>query len=251
MALALRARSTLPHLQNILRAESVYTHQSIGSDNPNPTSSQLLRNYATSTPPKTPPKETKVKLPLSLFGGAGNYASALYIAATKANVLDKVESEIVDLVDASTKSPLFSQFIRDVSVPGATRVKAMEEISGAAKFTEVTKNFLAILAENGRLKNIGSIARKFLELTMAHKGVVNAVVTSVIPLPAQEEKELKETLQDILGQGKTVKLEQKIDPNILGGLVVEFDRKVFDMSIRSRARQMERFLREPINFGSI
>ncbi|KAI3911824.1 hypothetical protein MKW98_021650, partial [Papaver atlanticum] len=67
------------------------------------------------------------------------------------------------------------------------------------------------------------------------------------PLPADEEKQLKETLQEIIGQGKKVKLTQKIDPNILGGLVVEFSQKVFDMSIRTRARQMERFLRDPID----
>lgn len=43
----------------------------------------------------------------------------------------------------------------------------------------------------------------------------------------------------------------QIDPSILGGLVVEFGQKVFDMSIRTRARQMERFLREPVNFGNL
>ncbi|KAL9270890.1 ATP synthase subunit O, mitochondrial-like protein [Drosera capensis] len=76
---------------------------------------------------------------------------------------------------------------------------------------------------------------------MAHKGEVQAIITTVIPLPAEEEKELKETLQEIIGQGKKVKLEQKVDPSILGGLVVEFERKVFDMSIRTRAKQMERW----------
>ncbi|KAL3622506.1 hypothetical protein CASFOL_033917 [Castilleja foliolosa] len=87
------------------------------------------------------------------------------------------------------------------------------------------------------------MSHRFAELTMAHRGEVNASVTTVIPLPPQEEKELKETLQLILGQGKTV----KIYPSILGGLVFEFGQKVFDMSIRIRARRMERFLREPIN----
>ncbi|KAK7821200.1 atp synthase subunit o [Quercus suber] len=70
-------------------------------------------------------------------------------------------------------------------------------------------------------------------------------------LPPEEEKELKETLQDIIGRGKKVKVEQKIDPSILGGLVVEFGQKVFDMSIKTRARQMERFLREPANLGNL
>lgn len=43
---------------------------------------------------------------------------------------------------------------------------------------------------------------------------------------------------------------RQIDPSILGGLVVEFSQKVFDMSIKTRSQQMERFLRDPISFGN-
>ncbi|XP_043698478.1 ATP synthase subunit O, mitochondrial-like [Telopea speciosissima] len=244
MALAARLRANLSLVQSIFRAESFYAQR---SGSPSLLSNELLRKYATASGSK----EIKVKVPLTLFGGTGNYASALYLSAVKANSLDKVETEILDLVEATKKSPTFSQFIKDLSVPGETRVKAVNDISSAAKFSDVTKNFLAILAENGRLRHIDSIAKRFLDLTMAHKKEVKAVVTTVIPLPPEEEKELKETLQDIIGQGKTVKLEQKINPSILGGLVVEFDQKVLDMSIKTRAMQMERFLREPINFDSL
>ncbi|KAF8403827.1 hypothetical protein HHK36_011933 [Tetracentron sinense] len=68
----------------------------------------------------------------------------------------------------------------------------------------------AILAENGKLRYIESIVKRFVELNMVHKGEVKAIVTTVI-----------------------------IDPSILGGLVVEFGQKVFDMSIKTRVRQME------------
>lgn len=150
----------------------------------------------------------------------------MYLAAAKANVLEKVESELLDLVEASKKSSTFSHFMKDLSVPTDTRVKAINEICAEAKFSDLTKNFLVVLAENGRLRNLEIIAKRFAELTMAHRGEVKAIVTSVIPLPPEEEKELKETLQDIIGHGKKVKLEQKINPSILGGLVVEFGQKV-------------------------
>ncbi|OVA19413.1 ATPase [Macleaya cordata] len=242
MALSGRVSSNLSLIQKVLRAESVLIQRS-GLQQ----SSEYSRNYASA--PET--KEKKIKVPLALFGGSGNYASALYLSAAKANMVDKVETEMLDLVEASKRSPLFSQFIKDLSVPGETRVKAVNAISSEAKFSDITKNFLAVLADNGRLRHIDTITKRFVELTMAHKGEVKAIVTTVIPLPPDEEKQLKETLQDIIGHGKKVKLEQKIDPNILGGLVVEFSQKVFDMSIRTRARQMERFLRDPINFDSI
>jgi len=59
--------------------------------------------------------------------------------------LDKVESEIKTIVEASKKSPLFSQFIKDLSVPKETRVKAITEIFAEAGFSDVTKNFLGML----------------------------------------------------------------------------------------------------------
>ncbi|XP_021281126.1 ATP synthase subunit O, mitochondrial [Herrania umbratica] len=245
MAMAGRIRSSLPLFNRLLGADSLSANRS----NLHQTllCPELSKNYSTA-PPK---KEVKVKVPLALFGGPGNYASALYLAAVKGNALNKVESELLNLVEASKNSPTFSQFTKDLSVPAETRVKAINEICGQAEFSDVTKNFLVVLAENGRLRYIESIAKRFVELTMAHKGEVKAIVTTVIPLPPEEEKELKETLQEIIGQGKQVKLEQKIDPSILGGLVVEFSQKVFDMSIKTRAQQMERFLREPVNFGTL
>lgn len=82
------------------------------------------------------------QVPLALFGGSGNYASALYLAAVKANSLDKVEFELVNLVEAMKKSPTFSQFTMDLSVPAETRVKAINEISAEAKFSDIVKNFL-------------------------------------------------------------------------------------------------------------
>ncbi|XP_076929628.1 ATP synthase subunit O, mitochondrial-like [Bidens hawaiensis] len=240
MAMAARFRSTIPRFAKTLIADS--DQASIVQRSllcPNFTQPLQSRNFSSASPPKEP----KVKVPVAMFGGSGNYASALYIAAVKAKALDKVESELLDLVAATQKSPTFSQFMKDLAVPADTRVKAVTEICDQAKFSEVTKNFLVVLADNGRLRHVDTIAKRFSDLTMGHRGEIKAIVTTVIPLPAEEEKELKDTLQEILGKGKTVKLEQKIDPSILGGLVVEFGQKVFDMSIKTRAKQMERVLR--------
>lgn len=81
-----------------------------------------------------------------MYGVSGNYASALYLAAVKSNSLEKVESELYDLVEASKKSPTFSQFMKDPSVPVDTRVNAIKEICGQAKFGDTTKNFLRMIS---------------------------------------------------------------------------------------------------------
>ncbi|KAL6320516.1 hypothetical protein AAG906_007595 [Vitis piasezkii] len=59
-------------------------------------------------------------VPLPLFGGSGNYASALYISAVKANALD-----IVEFVEASNRSEKFSELMKNLSVPRDARVKAV------------------------------------------------------------------------------------------------------------------------------
>jgi F-type H+-transporting ATPase subunit O len=127
---------------------------------------EFARNYASAPPAK----EQKVKVPLTMFGVSGNYASALYISAVKANSLDTVESELLTLVEASKKSPTFAQFMKDLSVTADSRVKAVNDICAQAKFSDITKNFLVVVAESGRLGHIERIAQRFSELTMAHRG---------------------------------------------------------------------------------
>lgn len=205
---------------------------------------RVARNYSADSQVK----ETHVTVPIPMYGVAGNYASALYVSAVKANILDRVESELKTLMEAYNNSPSFRNFIKDLSVPRDTRLKAVQEIFEESSFSDITKNFLAVAADLGRLRQLESIANAFTRLTLAHKGEVHAVVTTVIPLPAEEEKELKQVLGKILGAGKTVKFEEKIDPSILGGLIIDFEDKRFDISIKTRVAKMERLLNEPVDF---
>nr|GEV16673.1 ATP synthase subunit O, mitochondrial-like [Tanacetum cinerariifolium] len=131
-------------------------------------------------------KEPKIKV-----GGSGNYAFLLYIATAKAKTLDKVETELFNLVTATEKSPTFSQFMKDLETLADTRVQDLTKIYDQAK-------------------HVDTIAKRFSDLTMAHEGEVKAVVTTVIPFPAEEEKQLKDTIHEILGQRKKVKFEQKV-----------------------------------------
>ncbi|KAF7151067.1 hypothetical protein RHSIM_Rhsim02G0189700 [Rhododendron simsii] len=74
------------------------------------------------------------------------FASTLYLSAVKANAPEKVESELLDLVEASKRSPSFAQFMKDLTVPKVTRIKALTEICADAKLSDVTRNFLCVVA---------------------------------------------------------------------------------------------------------
>jgi F-type H+-transporting ATPase subunit O len=60
-------------------------------------------------------------------------------------LVEKVESEVLVVVEASKNSAMFSQFMKDLSVPKETRVKAINEIFSEAGFSDITKNFLGML----------------------------------------------------------------------------------------------------------
>ncbi|KAL1207044.1 ATP synthase subunit O [Cardamine amara subsp. amara] len=243
MALANRLRSGISLFKNISISDSISSARSSSPGSLIP----ALRDYATASSKNS----VKVKVPLALVGESGNFASWLYIAAVKENSLEKIETDLSEMIEAMKTSPIFAQFTKDPSVPRGTRLAAIRDVCDQAKFSEFTKNFLSLLAENGKLKNIDVIVKKFMQLTTAHRGDVKVLVTTVMPLPPAEEKELRETLQEIIGEGKKVTVEQKIDPSIYGGLIVEFQQKVLDMSIRTRAQQMERLLREPVDFSNL
>ncbi|XP_034711601.1 ATP synthase subunit O, mitochondrial-like [Vitis riparia] len=123
------------------------------------------------------------------------------------------------------------------------------------RFRSSSLPLLQKLLKSGSISAHGSPVQRSLlcpalnssEFSRNHATASGAKERKIEPLPPQEEKELKETLQDIIGHGKKVKLEQRLIPVFL----VEFDQKMFDMSIKTRAREMERFLRDPINFDSL
>ena len=84
---------------------------------------------------------------MALVGESGNFASWLYIAAVKMNSLEKIESDLSELVEAMKTSPIFSQFTKDPSVPRETRLAAIVDVCDKAKFAEPTKNFLCMSIE--------------------------------------------------------------------------------------------------------
>lgn len=84
------------------------------------------------------------QVPIALVGENGNFASWLYIAAVKMNSLEKIESDLSEMIEAMKTAPIFAQFTKDPSVPRGTRLAAIRDACDQAKFAEPTKNFLCM-----------------------------------------------------------------------------------------------------------
>ncbi|CAK9858748.1 unnamed protein product [Sphagnum jensenii] len=184
------------------------------------------------------------KVPLPMYGVAGKYASALYITAVRKNALEPVEAELQQVCGAAETIPVFADFLKDPSVSKTVRVKAIVEIFKNTKFNDVTKNFLAVLAENGRLSRLQQITSAYTELLLAHRGEVLVVVTAALELTKQELEDIKNAMKGYLKSGQTLKIQQKVDRSIIGGIVVDIQDKHIDLSIDTKIKQMEKLLAE-------
>ncbi|HWK42947.1 MAG TPA: F0F1 ATP synthase subunit delta [Croceibacterium sp.] len=171
---------------------------------------------------------------------AGRYASALFDLASeaeaKAGNVTAVESDLDKLSGALGESAELSALIRnpEVSRDALGRVLAgMGELLG---LSTLTRNFLGVLARNRRASELPAIIRAFHAIAAAQRGEVNAEVASAHPLTDEQLATLEQKLR--AREGRTVKLKSRVDPELLGGLVVTVGSKRIDGSIRTRLNSL-------------
>ncbi len=162
----------------------------------------------------------------------GRYAAALYELAAENKAVATVESDLESLGRAIGESADLAALIRNPQVGRDAAAKAMEGVAGLLSLSPLTRNFLGVLASNRRLAALPDVVRAFASIAAAARGEVSAEVTSAHPLSPAQLKALEARLK--AREGQDVKLSAKVDPEILGGLVVRIGSTQIDSSIRTR-----------------
>lgn len=175
-------------------------------------------------------------------GMAGRYASALFELASEVGQVDKVSTELdrfKALIDASedlarlVKSPVFS---------ADDQVKAVGAVLKKARIDGLAGNMIKVVAANRRLFAVESVIAGYKALVAASRGEVTAEVTVAEPLSAKNEKALAEALKSTLG--KQPKMDIKVDPAILGGLIVKVGSRMIDTSLRTKLNSIKSAMKE-------
>jgi F-type H+-transporting ATPase subunit delta len=104
------------------------------------------------------------------------------------------------------------------------------------KLDKLTTKFLGVVAQNRRLADLGAIIGSFNSLSAAHRGETTAEVTSAHKLEAVQITALKKKLKAKVG--RDVAVVQKVDPAILGGLVIKIGSQMIDSSIKTRLNSL-------------
>ncbi len=167
---------------------------------------------------------------------AGRYASALFDLASEGGYVSAVESDLDTLAEALRESAELRALIRNPEVSRAALGKVLAGLGDALKLADLTRNFLGVLAQNRRAAELPAVIRAFQAIAAAQRGEVGAEVASAHPLTDEQLSTLEQKLR--AREGRTVKLKTRVDPDLLGGLVVTIGSQRIDSSIRSRLNSL-------------
>ncbi|PHH66696.1 hypothetical protein CDD81_6533 [Ophiocordyceps australis] len=185
--------------------------------------------------------------PVSVFGLDGTYASALYTAASKSSTLDPTARALSNLQAATHRDTKLQEILNDPLSDHDKRL-VVAELTKHAGGNETVKNFLTTLAENNRLGLLGQVCDKFAYIMSAARGEVDMTVTSAQALDNRTLSRLETAVSKspYVGQGKKLKVKNEVNPDILGGLVVEIGDRTIDLSVSSRIAKMNKLLSDAL-----
>jgi F-type H+-transporting ATPase subunit delta len=176
-------------------------------------------------------------------GMAGRYARALFELAQDEKQVDAVRADL-DRFDALlNESPDLLRLVRSPAFGAEEQGRALKAVLEKAGIGGLTGNFLLVVASNRRLFAVRDMVRGFRVLVARWKGEVSADVTVAEKLSDKNLEALKDALKSVTGE-KAVDLNVKVDPAIIGGLVVKLGSRMVDSSLRTKLNSIKIAMKE-------
>ncbi|KAL8672768.1 MAG: hypothetical protein Q9168_002794 [Polycauliona sp. 1 TL-2023] len=190
------------------------------------------------------------KPPVAIFGLDGTYASALYTAAAKTSTLDSTSKSLAALAEVFKKDEKLPLILNAPTLSPSDKSQIVQELQrhmGAQDKADTVKNFLKTLADNNRLGILQGVCDKFTTLMGAARGEMDLTVTSAAKLDSKVLQRLEAAVaKSEYSQGKKLKVISKINPDIMGGLVVEVGDRTIDLSVSSKIGKMNKLLTDAL-----
>ncbi|KAF7723250.1 ATP synthase F0 subcomplex subunit OSCP atp5 [Apophysomyces ossiformis] len=200
----------------------------------------LARGYA------APAKQ--VKVPITLHGLDGRYATALYTAAARQNAIDAVEKDLKQLQQAVSKDKAAQAFLENPTVTRQVKLEGVRSLlSKVGSVNPLTRNLFETLAENGRLEQTTKVISAYSELMSAHRNELSLIITSAKELDKATLNKITDSLQKSpLAEGKKLLVSNKVKPDILGGLLVEIGDKSIDLTVSTKLAKLNKLVTDAV-----
>jgi F-type H+-transporting ATPase subunit delta len=162
------------------------------------------------------------------------YARALFEAAKDHGKLEQVRQELDDLTVAIGEVPELEAVLENPEVDQEVKAQILGDVLGDAD--ELTRNFLRLLAEKGRTAEIDEIVEEFDSLVAAEERLLEVELTTAFELTDDDFRSIVAQIEQ--ASGRTVEASRSVDPELIGGLVLQAGSMRLDASIRGRLERL-------------
>lgn len=164
------------------------------------------------------------------------YATALFGAAKDRGKLDAIRDQLTQFVEALRENREMQLFLFSPYFSSTEKIEGLKKAVADAEPEFL--NFLSLLLEKGRMPVIYRIQRQFNEMWNKENKRLGVTVTSAVELDPEIAKRIGKEIEE--QTGNTVELTSRVDPDILGGLVLQVGNVVLDTSIRNRLEKLRK-----------
>ena len=176
-------------------------------------------------------------------GVSGRYASALFSLARDSRETGPVADALRRFDALIAESPDLERLVRSPVFSAADQLKALNAILADAGIDGIAANFIRLVASKRRLFFIREMIADYRKLDDASRGVTRAEVTSATALSDANVAALKDSLRAASG-GREVDLDTKVDPSIVGGLIVKLGSRMIDGSLKTKLNAIRLAMKE-------
>ncbi|MBV9749735.1 MAG: F0F1 ATP synthase subunit delta [Acetobacteraceae bacterium] len=170
-------------------------------------------------------------------GVAQRYAAALYARADETGQLDEAVEQMEALGRLIDESADFRRLLGDPTIDAQAASRAALTVLDREGFGKLVHDFVGVIAANRRLRSLRGVVAAFAALVAEKRGVVVAEVATAHPLTDVQREQLRGRLIEA-GYGQ-VRIQESVDPSLLGGLVVRVGSRLYDTSLKSRLQRLQ------------
>ncbi len=170
------------------------------------------------------------------------YGEAFFELCCEENeaALGSTLEELKALDEIFTANPGFAKIMSTPTISAEDKISLCREIISAGNVSELTGNLLCVLTENGRMGCFSGIVKEFREMYNDKFRLTEIVVTTASPLSSELKNKIAAKMSEVIG--KTVTVNEKIDKNIIGGIVIDYGSRRYDGSIKARLDSLRKEL---------
>ncbi len=164
------------------------------------------------------------------------YAEALFCLCVEEDICESALSDMKTVREAFCENPEYSLMLASPAIPLSERLAAIDE-AFSGRICEYCVYFLKLLCEKGRMSILLDSIEEFENLCTVYFGRITANITSAVELNDKQKSALLEKLEK--ANNKMIVPTYKVDPSVMGGLLVEMDGRVYDGTLKSRLRDVK------------